>query len=120
METLLDDIQDIARRMGDGSPPASLRREIAELIDRALVAMSDSPSYWTKLHIASACSSLLQGAVRRSDYGLRLALHDLWDAFLPEGTYNEDYCERNTAIDELTSERFSAAARAVLVEAVCA
>jgi hypothetical protein len=119
MDTLLDDIQDIARRMDD-TPPASLRQEIAEVIDRALGGMSDFPSYWTKLHIASACGNLWQSASRRSDFGLRLALHDLWDAFLPEGTYNEDYCKRNTGIDEMTSARFSAAARAVLAEAVCA
>lgn len=120
MDNLLDDIQDMARRMDDNTPPASLRREIAELIERALWAMSDSPSYWTKLHIASACANLWQGAGRRSDSLLWLALRDLWYAFLPKGTYDEDYCKRNTAVDEMTSERFSVAARAVLVEAVCA
>ena len=120
MDDLLDDIQDVARRMNDSESPVSLRMEIAELIDRALGTMSDSPSYWTKLHIASACGNLFQSGGRQSTFWLQLALHDLWAAFLPEGTYYEDCCKRITAIDQLTSERLSTAARKVLVEAVCA
>jgi hypothetical protein len=120
MDDLLDDIQDVARRMNDGAPPASLRMEIAELIDRALGAVNDSPSYWTKLHIASACGNIFHSAGSQSEFGLWFALHDLWDAFLPEGTYNENCCGRITAIDQMTPENLSAAARKVLIEAVCA
>jgi hypothetical protein len=119
MDQLLDQIQDIARKLDDAEP-ASMLRETAEAIDHALEVMGDSPSYWTKLHIASACSNLWQSALRRSDDRLRMALYDLWYAFLPEGTYNEDFSTRNTAIDKMTPERFTKAAKGALLEAVCA
>ena len=91
----------------DSASTGDAQLAVVDLIEGGLPAFRNSPTYWAKINIADACTWWRASMRSSSKFGLRISLLKLHQAFLPSGSYDENYCRRQPAIDRMPYRKFS-------------